>query len=202
MIALLAISLFTPPVCSPSISVVLTEALDSAAVWVRLAQTGDARAFERVYRMSVGAVHALILRLVGLDHARAEDLTQEVFVRAWQRIGSFRFESKFSTWLHRLALNHVLSVLRSQPALSVELDEHLADEAALAQAQNERARMDLERLIANLPPRARTVLVLHELEGLSHEEISLATGMAVGSSKAQLHRARGLLRKMVEVPNA
>lgn len=202
MIALLAISLYSPPVCSPLVAPALTEAPDPSATWVRLAQTGDARAFERVYRTSVGAVHALILRLVGLDHARAEDLTQEVFVRAWQRLGSFRFESKFSTWLHRLALNHALSALRSAPKPSVELDEHLADEAALAQVRTERARMDLERLIARLPPRARTVLVLHELEGLNHEEISVATGMAVGSSKAQLHRARALLRKMVAVPDA
>lgn len=192
MIAILATSFLAP----------LTEPLDPAADSVRLAQRGDARAFERVYRLSVGPIHAMVLRLVGWDHARAEDLTQEVFVRAWARLSGFRFESKFSTWLHRLAINHVLSALRAQQWTTVELDETFADEEAVAHARSASARMDLDRLISRLPPRARLVLVLHEIEGMSHPEISTVTGMAVGSSKAQLHRARELLKKMVEVPDA
>jgi len=189
MLATLAI-LLVPP---------LTEHIDPSADWVRLAQAGDARAFERVYRLTIGPIHALVLRLVGWDQARADDLTQEVYVRAWQRLASFRFEAKFSTWLHRLALNYVLSALRGAAIPSVELNEQIADDLALDQVRRECDRIDLEKLIARLPPRARTVLVLHEIEGLSHEEIAAASGMAVGSSKAQLHRARALLKRMVEV---
>jgi len=164
---------------------------------VRSAGRGDAIAFEALYRRHNGRVHGVILRLVGGHAGRAEDLTQEAFVRAWQALPSYRFESAFSTWLHRLAVNTALMELRSRrsrPQASDDEDEldniGTPDSAGHVTALT----MDLERAVATLPPRARAVLVLHDVEGWKHEEIAAELGMAVGSSKAQLHRARGLLR--------
>ena len=162
---------------------------------VRRAAGGDIAAFEQLYRDHVGRVHGAILRLVGMDRARAEELTQDAFVRAWQKLSSFRHESAFSTWMHRLGINTALMDLRGRR------DEENMDNAALELAAGgdvpfcAAERGDLERAVSNLPPRARAVLVLHDVEGWKHEEISTELGMAVGSSKAQLHRARGLLRR-------
>jgi len=162
---------------------------------VRRASAGDTQAFERLYRDNVGRVHGAILRLVGMDRARAEELTQEAFIRAWQKLASFRHESAFSTWLYRLGVNTALMDLRGRR------EEANADDAALEAAAGGEVpfcaaeRGDLERAVSGLPPRARAVLVLHDVEGWKHEEISAELGMAVGSSKAQLHRARGLLRR-------
>ena len=171
-----------------------TPATDVSAL-VRRAAGGDIAAFEQLYRDHVGRVHGAILRLVGMDRARAEELTQDAFVRAWQKLSSFRHESAFSTWLHRLGINTALMDLRGRR------DEDNMDNAALELAAGgdvpfcAAERGDLERAVSNLPPRARAVLVLHDVEGWKHEEISVELGMAVGSSKAQLHRARGLLRR-------
>jgi RNA polymerase sigma factor (sigma-70 family) len=162
---------------------------------VRRAAAGDIAAFEQLYRDHVGRVHGAILRLVGMDRARAEELTQDAFVRAWQKLSSFRHESAFSTWLYRLGVNTALMDLRGRR------EEDIVDNAALELAAGSEVpfcaaeRGDLERAVSNLPPRARAVLVLHDVEGWKHEEISVELGMAVGSSKAQLHRARGLLRR-------
>ena len=164
---------------------------------VRRASAGEVGAFEQLYRRHSGRVHGAVWRLSGMNPSRAEELTQEAFVRAWQKLGSFRFESAFSTWLHRLAVNVALMDLRKRnPEESVD-DATLeaASDPVIAFCAGERA--DLERAIANLPPRARAVLVLHDIEGWKHEEISRELGMAVGSSKAQLHRARGLLKRML-----
>ena len=118
-------------------------------------------------------------------------------MRAWQKLGSFRFESAFSTWLHRLAVNVALMDLRSRDPEDTVEDEvlHAAMDPSTPFCAGERA--DLEQAVAKLPPRARAVLVLHDVEGWKHEEIGRELGMAVGSSKAQLHRARGLLRRML-----
>ncbi|MBX3690664.1 MAG: sigma-70 family RNA polymerase sigma factor [Dokdonella sp.] len=165
------------------------------AALVRRAASGDTRAFEALYRRHVGRVHGAVWRLSGMNATRAEELTQEAFVRAWQKLGSFRFESAFTTWLHRLAVNVALMDLRSRsPEDSIEDDALDAlGEAPRPFCAGERA--DLERAVATLPPRARAVLVLHDIEGWKHEEIGHELGMAVGSSKAQLHRARALLRR-------
>ena len=164
---------------------------------VKTAAGGGVAAFEALYRRHVGRVHGVIVRLVGGHGARAEDLTQEAFVRAWQALPAFRFESAFSTWLHRLAVNTALMELRSRR--SRPQDD--ADDAALdmigsadSAGHATALALDLERAVATLPPRARAVLVLYDIEGWKHEEIAIELGMAVGSSKAQLHRARGLLR--------
>ncbi len=164
------------------------------ALLVRRALDGDVAAFEALYRSHVGRVHGAILRLVGMDRARAEELTQDAFVRAWQKLASFRHESAFSTWLYRLGVNTALMDLRGrrdQKESEVE-DLELAAGGDVPFCAGERG--DLERAVSALPPRARAVLVLHDVEGWKHEEIAAELGMAVGSSKAQLHRARGLLR--------
>lgn len=164
---------------------------------VRRAASGDMRAFEALYRRHVGRIHGAIWRLCGGVEARAQELTQEAFVRAWQKLDSFRHESAFGTWLYRLSMNVALMDLRGRAGnedqeLGIESDEIFA---APERAMTRDTRIDLERLIGQLPPRARAVLVLHDIEGWKHEEIANELGMAVGSSKAQLHRARGLLRR-------
>ncbi|MBB5360732.1 RNA polymerase sigma-70 factor (ECF subfamily) [Rhodanobacter sp. ANJX3] len=164
---------------------------------VRAAAGGDRRAFQRLYHLHVGRVHGAVFRLAGYDHARAEDLTQDAFVRAWQKLPDFRYESAFGTWLYRLAVNVALMDIRARGADPVSMvdDEHLPDPGQTPFCAAERE--ELERAIALLPPRARAVLVLHDIEGWRHEDIGNELGMAVGTSKAQLHRARGLLRKML-----
>ena len=164
---------------------------------VRAAAAGDRHAFQRLYRLHVGRVHGAVYRLAGYDHARAEDLTQDAFVRAWQKLPGFRHESAFGTWLYRLAVNVALMDIRARSAdpVSMRDDERLPDPGQLPFCAAERE--ELQRAIGRLPPRARAVLVLHDIEGWRHDEIAHALGMAVGTSKAQLHRARGLLRKLV-----
>jgi RNA polymerase sigma factor (sigma-70 family) len=177
-------------------------AAETDAALVRSAAAGDMLAFERLYRRHAGRVHGVITRLVGGQGVRAEDLTQEAFVRAWQALPAFRFESAFSTWLHRLAVNTALMELRSrrgQPRF--DEDEDALDDLGVADSagQGTALSLDLERAVATLPPRARAVLVLYDVEGWKHEEIAGELGMAVGSSKAQLHRARHLLRERLGV---
>jgi RNA polymerase sigma factor, sigma-70 family len=164
---------------------------------VRAAAAGDRRAFQRLYHLHVGRVHGAVYRLAGYDRARAEDLTQDAFIRAWQKLPGFRHESAFGTWLYRLAVNVALMDIRARGADPVSMldDDHLPDtgETPFCAAERE----ELERAIGRLPPRARAVLVLHDIEGWRHEEIGGELGMATGTSKAQLHRARGLLRKVL-----
>jgi len=169
---------------------------------VRAAVGGDMHAFEAIYRRHAGRIHGVIQRLVGGQGVRADDLTQEAFVRAWQALPQFRFESAFSTWLHRLAVNTALMELRSRRAQPLfDEDEDRLDDLGMADSAGHHTALslDLERAVATLPPRARAVLVLYDVEGWKHEEIAGELGMAVGSSKAQLHRARQLLRERLGV---
>jgi RNA polymerase sigma factor (sigma-70 family) len=168
---------------------------------VDLARGGDVAAFESLYRRHRGRIYGLVWRLCGGDAGLAEDLLQEAFVRAWQKLDSFRGDSRFGTWLHRLAANVALSDrrirvrhARHEEPLAEGIEKTAVGARDIAAAQ----RRDLERAIAALPERARTVLVLYDIEGYEHAEISALTGMAVGSSKAQLHRARKLLREVLE----
>lgn len=170
---------------------------------VRASSAGDMGAFEALYRRHLGRVHGVILRLVGQQAARAEDLTQEAFVRAWQALPSYRFESAFGTWLYRLAANTALMELRSrrtQPEM--DSDDTAFDSIGSVDSAGHTTALsfDLDRAVATLPPRARAVLVLYDVEGWTHEEIATELGMAVGSSKAQLHRARKLLRARLGDP--
>ena len=171
--------------------------IDADDALVRAAAGGDVAAFETLYRQNLRRVHAVVWRLVGGNDARAEELTQEAFVRAWQALARFRFESAFATWLHRLAVNTALMDLRTRR----DNEDMETDDAALAELGSGDSAgtrtalgIDLERAVASLPPRARAVLVLHDVEGWKHEEIATELRMAIGSSKAQLHRARRLLR--------
>jgi RNA polymerase sigma-70 factor (ECF subfamily) len=166
---------------------------------VRRAQSGEREAFDALYRRNAERIYAVCLRMTG-DVASAERLTQDAFVRAWQKLGSFRGESAFSSWLHRLAVNVVLEEGRRNRRRWSRV-EIMADPGALESAPPARdadVGMDLERAIASLPPGARAVLVLHDIEGYKHEEIARLTGTAIGTTKAQLHRARRLLRERLE----
>jgi RNA polymerase sigma-70 factor, ECF subfamily len=166
---------------------------------VTAAQGGDEVAFRSLYDLMVDRVYALCLRLAA-DPAFAEELTQDVFVRAWEKLGSFRGESAFSTWLHRLAVNVVLTERRTRGRREkrVFATGELEDLERPARPPGPGLRMDLEQAIAALPAGARTVFVLHDIEGYQHEEIATMSGLAVGTSKAQLFRARRLLRELLE----
>lgn len=163
------------------------------------AQQGDHEAFAQLYRLHAGRVYALCLRLAG-DAAAARWLTQDVFVRAWERLGTFRGESAFSSWLHRLAVNVVLADRRAagRRARRVVTASDAPAHDAPGPGDWTPERLDLEEAIAALPPGARAVFVLYDIEGYSHEEIATMTGIAPGTSKAQLHRARRLLREALE----
>ena len=184
------------PIAPVEVAAASADDFDERAL-VKTAAGGGVAAFEALYRRHVGRVHGVIVRLVGGHGARAEDLTQEAFVRAWQALPAFRFESAFSTWLHRLAVNTALMELRSRRSRPQDdADDAALDTLGSADSAGHATALalDLERAVATLPPRARAVLVLYDIEGWKHEEIAIELGMAVGSSKAQLHRARGLLR--------
>ena len=176
---------------------------DEERTLVASASRGSTAAFEALYRRHAGRVHGVICRLVGGQGTRAEDLTQETFVRAWQALAGFRSDAAFGTWLHRLAVNTTLMDLRSRRVRGHdEGDDDGLDIVGLQDSAGDRTAlgMDLERAVATLPPRARAVLVLYDIEGWRHEEIAEELGMAVGSSKAQLHRARSLLRARLGEP--
>lgn len=167
---------------------------------VALAAAGDRRAFERLYQANVNRVYSVCARMVG-DRVQAEELTQDVFVRAWEKLGLFRGESAFSTWLHRLAVNVVLNQRKTdgrRGSRFESMDEEDRPEHAEAVVLAPGDAMDLETAIAKLPPGARKVFVLHDIEGYKHEEIARMFGVTAGSCKAQLHRARMLLRKTLE----
>ena len=171
-----------------------------AAEWalVQDAQAGDLAAFERLYRDNERRVFALCMRLSS-DPALAEELTQEVFIRAWRKLGSFRGQSAFSSWLYPLTVNVALTERRSRRrrlARVVPTDDPTTLEPK-APAPTPEAGFDLEKAMAGLPPGARRVFVLHDVEGRTHEEIASLLGLAPGTSKAQLHRARKLLREVL-----
>ena len=163
------------------------------------AREGDMAAFEQLYRRYVGRVHAVCLRLAG-NASLAEECTQDAFVRAWESLGKFRGDSSFGTWVHRIAVNAVLERHRSQlrQAAWVKPADDEILESVPARDEDPGRGLDLEECIAGLPPAARMVFVLFDVEGHSHEEISELTGLAVGTSKAHLHRARQLLRARLE----
>ncbi|MHB8502489.1 MAG: RNA polymerase sigma factor [Candidatus Acidiferrales bacterium] len=178
------------------------------AEYIRLAQAGDAPAFEHLYQLHSRRVYALCLRMVG-NPSDAEDLMQEAFLQLFRKIGTFRGESAFSTWLHRMTVNVVLMRLRkkSLPASSLEEatepDEETggprkdigAPDLRLSGAVD---RVNLERSIEKLPPGYRTVFVLHDVQGFEHNEIAGIMGCSVGNSKSQLHKARTRLRELLQ----
>jgi RNA polymerase sigma factor (sigma-70 family) len=164
-----------------------------------LAAAGDTRAFERLYRAHVGRIHSLLQRMLGAEHAA--EVTQDVFVRAWQKIGTFRGDSAFGTWLHRLAVNVALTkrgelgTRRSRFLEDDDILQHLPDRPS-----NRDVSLDFETAMERLPNGARAIFVLHDIEGYKHEEIAQLVGVTSGTSKAQLHRARLLLRRFLGEP--
>jgi RNA polymerase sigma-70 factor, ECF subfamily len=161
---------------------------------VALAAGGDSSAFERLYRTHVARIHSLTRRMLGTHEA--DEVTQDIFVRTWQKLGQFRGESAFSTWLHRLAINVVIEKRRS---FAIQRERMADDPSALDFVEVAPARADLtvdfEHAIAQLPPGAREIFVLHDVEGYKHREIAALLDITSGTSKRQLHRARMLLRR-------
>ena len=170
---------------------------DSIAADAALAGSGDASAFERLYRTHVARVHTLVRRM--LDAEEADDVTQDVFIRAWQKLSTFRGESAFGTWLHRLAVNVVLARRKS---VGIERGRFIANEEPLeglsGRPQVPELSMDFEAALASLPEGARQVFVLHDVEGYRHDEIARMLGVVPGTSKSQLHHARMALRRHLE----
>ncbi len=177
----------------------LTDAVvetDAEPDLVRRAQQRDADAFASLYRAHLGRVYALCLRMTA-DASLAEELTQQAFIGAWQKLPHFRGDSAFGSWLHRLAVNTVLMAFRSRSRLNARVvftDDPAALETPTTPPPSG-IRLDLEQAIAALPPQARTIFVLHDVEGWQHHEIAEQLGLAPGTSKAQLHRARNLLKE-------
>jgi len=161
---------------------------------VALAAAGDQSAFERLYRTHVARIHSLARRMLGSHDA--DEVTQDIFVRTWQKLGQFRGDAAFSTWLHRLAINVVIERRRSY---AIQRERMNDDPAVLETVSVAPARADLtvdfEHAIEQLPPGAREIFVLHDVEGYKHREIASMLGIASGTSKRQLHRARMLMRQ-------
>lgn len=172
------------------------------AALIERCRRGDLGAFEELYRAHSARLFALINRMVG-NAADAEDLLQEVFLSAHRKLDGFRGESALGTWLYRLATNHCLDYLRSRAAktgqLTGGLDEEptLSDMSSRALAERTVAKMDLERAIAELPEGCRAAFLLHDVEGLEHREVADALGIAEGTSKSQVHKARLKLRALL-----
>ncbi|MEA5444435.1 SigE family RNA polymerase sigma factor [Gammaproteobacteria bacterium AB-CW1] len=170
-----------------------SQSVDSKQAWVVSASRGDREAFDQLYRHYGGRLLATAWRLAGGDRGRAEDWVQDCFLQAWQKLGQLRDPQAFGGWLRRLLVNISLADKR-RPRL---LTQENPPEQAAGEPPWPCADRDLERAITGLPDNARLVLVLFHLEGMSHEEIASTAGIAVGTSKAQLHRARKLLKEVL-----
>ena len=174
--------------------------LAGEAALVDRARRGDVDAFERLYQLHAGRVYALCLRLAG-EPVEARELMQDTFVHAWEALPRFRGESSLTTWLHRIAVNALLERRRRDKRRSARVslvdDEDDAESGSIASGfvapADVATAIDLERAIAALPPGVRRAFVLHEVEGYTHEEVAGMTGLATGTLRAQLHRARQLL---------
>ncbi len=179
-----------------------TRAEDKAAAVerIRRAQSGDVGAFELLYREHSPRLYALCLRLKAGDRADATELLQDVFVKAWRRLGTFRGDCAFVSWLHRLAVNTMLENARSDQRRTARVlpMEDTSRLAGAARSSGVESRMDMESAIASLPKGARLAFVLHDVEGYQHQEIADQLSVTVGTVKAQLHRARRLLRERLE----
>jgi RNA polymerase sigma-70 factor, ECF subfamily len=178
---------------------------------IERAKQGDAIAFQALYDKHKRRVYSLCLRMTS-NTAEAEDLAQEAFLQLFRKIGTFRGESAFSTWLHRLSVNVVLMHLRKKSLPVVSLDETTApgeedtpkkdfgaEDLALAGSID---RLQLQRAVDDLPPGYRTIFVLHDVQGYEHNEIATLVGCSIGNSKSQLHKARMKLRELLKINRA
>jgi RNA polymerase sigma factor (sigma-70 family) len=164
---------------------------------VRRAQRGDVDAFETLYRTQLPPIYALCRRMCG-DEREARELVQDVFVRAWERLASFKGQSALRTWLHRLAVNTVLEHFRGAKRDDARFDDADVDLEGRGFGEQADARMDLDAALARLPHGARVAFVLNDIEGYSHEEVAELTGTAPGTARAQAWRARSALLKLLE----
>jgi len=182
-----------------SLTILNTNDHHNLSTTIRQAQLGDHAAFEQLYRENVNHVYAVCLR-ISADGVRAEELTQDVFVRTWEMLTTFRGESAFSTWLHRLAVNVVLVHFRSQRRRTARVQpvEDLELHDSPEKTTPPGTAIDLEHAMTKLPPQARAIFILHDIEGYKHTEIAEQLGLAVGTTKAQLHRARRILKEVLE----
>ncbi len=189
---------YAAPVAAP-FAFVVSDPTDDEAGLVERAQARDTHAFELLYRTHVRRVYAVCLRMVA-NVRQAEELTQRAFVTAWEKLPLFRRESAFSSWLHRVAVNTVLADLRAEQRRTRRVfgTEDPAAFETPPPAPPAGVRLDLEAAIAALPTQARAVFVLHDVEGWRHDEIAAELGVAVGTTKAQLHRARKLLQEALQ----
>jgi len=169
---------------------------------VERCRQGDLAAFEEVYRTHAGRLYSVAFRMLG-NAADAEDLLQDIFLSAHRKLGSFRGESALGTWLYRLAVNLCLDYIRSRTGRAISITDPLDDETGLSDvgtrglAERTVAKMDLERAMAQLPDGCRMAFVLHDIEGLEHREVAEAMGIAEGTSKSQVHKARLRLRAIL-----
>jgi len=182
----------------------------SEAEAIERAKQGDAEAFEVLYNLHKRRVYSLCLRMTA-NTAEAEDLAQEAFLQLFRKIGTFRGESAFSTWLHRMAVNVVLMRLRKKglPVVPLEDTQETEEEAPKKELGAPDAvlagsidRLQLERAVAALPPGYRMIFVLHDVEGYEHNEIASIVGCSIGNSKSQLHKARMKLRELLKTSRA
>jgi RNA polymerase sigma-70 factor, ECF subfamily len=175
---------------------------------IRLAQKGEAAAFESLYQTHNRRVYALCLRMVG-NPAEAEDLTQEAFLQTYRKIQTFRGESNFSTWLHRVTVNIVLMKLRRKKYVEVSLEENTERDEDSPSPSSEFGetdlrltgsidRINLQRAIEQLPPGFKSIFILHDIQGYKHNEIGEILGCSAGNSKSQLHKARMRLRELLK----
>jgi RNA polymerase sigma-70 factor, ECF subfamily len=170
---------------------------DSDSADAVLAAAGDAHAFERLYRGHVTRIFNLARRMMGPEEA--DEITQDVFVRAWEKLGTFRGDAAFGTWLHRVGINVILG---RRQKLGLARSRYTEDDEPIgrmaASRQHAEFYVDFDSAIERLPPGAREVFVLHDVEGFKHHEIADLLGVSAGTSKAQLHRARQALRRYLD----
>ena len=182
---------------SKGVAAVTEQGLIDEQDWVERAQQADTAAFESLYRLHVDRVYGLCLRMTG-NPSEAEDCTQEAFIQAWNKLSKFRGDSAFSTWMHRIAVNSVLGRMRKARR---ELDKMQAvtDISPVPETVGDSGNFeDLQNAVDDLPDGARHVFVLHAVYGYSHDETGNMLGIAAGTSKAQLHRAKRLLAQQLK----
>lgn len=182
---------------SPDMVVTNIDTVADEAAWIRQAQRSDARAFEALYRMHVDKIYGLCLRMTG-NVSEAEDCTQDAFIQAWSKLGKFRGDSAFATWLHRVAVNTVLGRIRKSKREQDRI-QAVSDMSTSSFVKDDAGELrDLSDAVNRLPSGARHVFVLHAVYGYSHNETGTMLGIATGTSKAQFHRARRLLCQQLD----
>jgi len=182
---------------SPEMVALNKPEMTDEADWIARAQRSDAQAFESLYRKHIGKVYGLCLRMTG-NVAEAEDCTQDAFIQAWNKLDRFRGDSAFSTWLHRIAVNAVLGRMRKSKRETERIQVAAEMPSSPASVADTGELRDLSDAVDRLPQGARHVFVLYAVYGYSHDEASKMLGIAPGTSKAQLHRARRLLAQQLE----